>query len=303
MFNERTNIVMQKYSINDLERITGIKAHTIRIWEKRHELVMPKRTPTNIRIYDDQDLLRLMNISTLNKYGFKISHICKMNDSEICEKISDITSSSNGYEPQINSLVTSMVRLDEELFEKTFSNSIIKIGFERTITQIIFPFLEKVGLFWQLGTISPVQEHFVTNLVRQKFVMAISSQSMPSSNDAKSFMLFLPEDEYHELGLLFMAYYVKRNGHRLIYLGQNLPFKDLQKTINDNTPDYLLTYFVTSMLSKDIETYLKKLSGKFKGEKIIISGCQVRTNSLELPSNVTIVENSEHFKNFLRDIR
>jgi len=293
---------MQKYSINDLERITGIKAHTIRIWEKRHNLVKPQRTSTNIRYYCDDDLLRLMNISTLNKYGFKISHIAKMDESEICEKISDITSSSNSNEPQINSLVTSMFQLDEDLFEKTFSSSIIKIGFERTITQVIFPFMEKIGLFWQLGTITPVQEHFISNLVRQKFVMAISSQNMPTSSDAKTFMLFLPDDEYHELGLLFMAYYVKRYGHRLIYLGQNLPHKDLLKTIAENTPNYLLTYFVSAMLPKDIETYLNNLSKNFKGEKIFISGNQVRANKLELPQKVEIVENSERFKNFLRSI-
>jgi len=294
---------MQKYSINDLERITGIKAHTIRIWEKRHNLVEPKRTPTNIRYYCDEDLLRLMNVSTLNKYGFKISHIAKMNESEICEKISDITSSSNGHEPQINALVTSMVQLDEDLFEKTFSNSVIKIGFERTIIQIIFPFLEKIGLFWQLGTINIVQEHFVTNLIRQKFIMAISSQNEPVSENAKTFLLFLPEDEFHELGLLFMAFYIKRNGHRLIYLGQNLPYKDLQKTVEANSPDYLLTYFVAAMLPKDIETYLEKLSKTFSGKKIFISGYQARNIDFKLPSNVMLVENSDNFKKILSEIK
>ncbi len=302
LFNVPTSNVMQKYSINDLERITGIKAHTLRIWEKRHELVRPKRTSTNIRYYDDHDLLRLMNISTLNKYGFKISHICKMNEREICEKISDITTSSNGHEPQINALVSSMVQLNEELFEKTFSSSIIKIGFERTIIQIIFPFLEKVGLFWQLGTINSVQEHFVSNLVRQKFIMAISSQNEASSTNAKSFILFLPENEFHELGLLFMAYHVKKNGHKLVYLGQNLPLKDLEETIGASTPDYLFTYFVSAMLPKEIETYLQKLSQNFKGRKILISGYQIRNYDLDLPYNVEFVENSEHFKAFLKTI-
>ncbi len=293
---------MQKYSINDLERITGIKAHTIRIWEKRHKLVSPKRTPTNIRYYDDQDLLRLMNIGTLNKYGFKISNICKMNDKEVCEKISDITSSSNGHEPSINSLVSSLVKLDEELFEKTFSNSVIKIGFERTITQIVFPFLEKVGLLWQLGTINPVQEHFITHLVRQKFIIAIGSQSDSLSTQGKSFVLFLPEGELHELGLLFMAYHVKKQGHKLVYLGQNTPLKDLKKTIEANTPDYLFTYFVAAMLPKEIEAYIQKLSVNFTGKKILISGCQTRNFGLELPENVVLIENSEHFKTFLKSI-
>jgi len=293
---------MQTYSINDLERITGIKAHTIRIWEKRHNLIKPKRTATNIRYYSDEDLLKLMNVSTLNKYGFKISKIANLDEKDICEKIKDISGSSNDYEPQVNALITSMMQLDEDLFEKTFSSSIIKIGFERTISQVIFPFLEKIGIFWQLGTINPAQEHFVSNLVRQKFIIAISSQNEPLAADAKTFILFLPEGELHELGLLYMAYLVKKQGHKLIYLGQSVPYKNLRETMDSKQPDYVLAYFVSAMHPNDILQYLQNLSNDFKGAKIFISGNQARGLNEKLPSNVMIVDNSEHFKTILKSI-
>ena len=201
---------MIRYSINDLEKITGIKAHTIRIWEKRYEVVTPKRTPTNIRYYNDEDLLRLLNISTLNKHGFKISDIVSMSPDEMCEKIRDISRTSTDFEGQINSLIVAMIELKEEVFEKVLSSTILKIGFEKTVTQVLYPLLEKIGVLWQIGTINPAQEHFLTNLIRQKMIVAIDGQNESPAADAKTFLLFLPEKEWHELGLLFYSYLLKK---------------------------------------------------------------------------------------------
>ncbi|MEE4176784.1 MAG: MerR family transcriptional regulator [Bacteroides sp.] len=287
---------MIRYSINDLEKITGIKAHTIRIWEKRYDVVSPKRTPTNIRYYNDEDLLRLLNISTLNKHGFKISDIVSMSSSDICEKIRDISRTSTDFESQINNLIVAMIELNEESFEKVLSSTILKIGFEKTVTHVLYPLLEKIGVLWQIGTINPAQEHFLTNLIRQKMIVAIDGQNEPLAQDAKTFLLFLPEKEWHELGLLFYTYLIKKNGHKVIYLGQNVPFKDVTEVVKIRKADYLLTYFVAAMPQKDIPYYIQDLSKALPDKNIFITGHQVHEIDFKLPKNIIILNNTEDFK-------
>ncbi|MFW6275379.1 MAG: MerR family transcriptional regulator [bacterium] len=259
---------MIRYSINDLEKITGIKAHTIRIWEKRYNVVTPSRTDTNIRYYDDEDLKKLLNISTLNKHGLKISEIVKMSNEDMREKILEISHNSNDYESSINNLIVSMIEMDEDKFEKVLGSSIIKIGFEKTITHIIYLFLEKVGILWQVGTINPAQEHFITNLIRQKLIIAIDGQESSPKPDAKTFLLFLPEKELHELGLLFYTYIIKKAGHRVIYLGQSVPLKDVLEVIKIRNADYMITYFVAALDTDEIPGYLKTISQGFSHKDI-----------------------------------
>lgn len=291
---------MIRYSINDLEKITGIKAHTIRIWEKRYNVVSPKRTPTNIRYYNDEDLLKLLNISTLNKHGFKISDIISMPDDEICEKITDISRSSTDFESQINSLTVAMIELNEDAFEKVLSSTILKIGFEKTVTHVLYPLLEKIGVLWQIGTINPAQEHFLTNLIRQKMIVAIDGQNNPLTPNAKTFLLYLPEMEFHELGLLFYTFLIKKHGHKVIYLGQNVPFKDMVDVANIRNADYVFTYFVAAIPPKDLPVYIRNLSEALKDKKIFTSGYQVRELQLKLPKNMIPIKNAEEFKDYLK---
>jgi len=291
---------MIRYSINDLEKITGIKAHTIRIWEKRYNVVSPKRTPTNIRFYNDEDLLKLLNISTLNKHGFKISDIVSMPADEICEKITDISRSSTDFESQINSLTVAMIELNEDAFEKVLSSTILKIGFEKTVTHVLYPLLEKIGVLWQIGTINPAQEHFLTNLIRQKMIVAIDGQSEPLAANAKTFLLYLPEMEFHELGLLFYTFLIKKQGHKVIYLGQNVPFKDMVEVVKIRNADYVLTYFVAAIPPKDLPEYINNLSEALKDKKIFTSGYQVRELQLKLPKNMIPIKNAEEFKDYLK---
>ncbi|MFO7997605.1 MAG: MerR family transcriptional regulator [Bacteroidales bacterium] len=291
---------MTPYSINDLEKITGIKAHTIRMWEKRYQVITPERTTTNIRYYFDKDLKRLLNISTLNKHGIKISHIVKMPETEIREKVMQINDHTGDYESQINSLVVSMIELDEQAFEKVLANNILKIGFEKTVTHVLYPFLEKIGLLWQIGTINPAQEHFIVGLIRNKIIVAIDGQEVKASERSKTFLLFLPEKELHELGLLFYYYLLKRNGHQVIYLGQSVPYKDLLSVLEIRKEvDYILTYFVSALKPEEAESYIQKMSSDIPGKQIFVTGWQINNLNPVLPSNVRHVKSTEEFKALL----
>ncbi len=293
---------MMHYSINDLEKITGIKAHTIRMWEKRYNAVQPERTSTNIRYYKDCDLKKLLNISTLNKHGIKISHIIRMCQEEINEKILELSNSATDFESYINSLVVAMIELNEDSFEKILSNSLIKIGFEKTVTHVLYPFLEKVGVLWLVGTINPAQEHFIVNLIRQKLIVAIDGQEKVDHENAKTFLLFLPENELHELGLLFYTYLIKKKGHKVIYLGQSVPYNDLIEVLKIRNAHYLFTYFVAGLTTEDIPAYLSKLSADLPNQKIFVTGLQVNKSNLKLPNNITPIQHAEAFREMLNTL-
>lgn len=290
-----------QYSINDLEKITGIKAHTIRMWEKRYNAIEPERTHTNIRYYKDCDLKRLLNISTLNKHGIKISHIVKMRQDEINDKVLEITNTSNDHDSYINSLVVAMIEINEDAFEKILSNTLLKIGFEKTVTHVLYPFLEKVGILWIVGTINPGQEHFIVNLIRQKLIVAIDGQERTKNDHSKTFLLFLPEKELHELGLLFYNYLLKKQGHKVIYLGQSVPYEDVIEIARKRDADALLTYFISALPQNEIAPYLEKLSKDLPGKTIYITGHQ-QQHLKDLPSpNIVSFNNTESFKSILKE--
>lgn len=294
---------MAAYSINDLEKITGIKAHTIRIWEKRYEVVQPLRTPTNIRFYSENDLIRLLNISTLNKHGFRISEIVAMSQEEISNKISEFSSSGANFKNHVNNLVLAMLNMDADLFEKVFSGAILKIGFERAITQMVYPLLEKIGIFWQIGTINPGQEHFITNLIRQKLIVAIDRLTHRPIVNHKTFLLFLPEKEYHELGLLFLHYLIRKNGHKSYFLGQNVPSAVLPNICAKTHVDFLVTYLIASLSKKEIPKYMQNLSETFPDKTIFVTGIQVREGNFQLPSNVIAFNTSYELLEIMQSLQ
>lgn len=290
---------MVNYSITDLEKITGIKAHTIRIWEKRYSVVTPERTTTNIRYYSDNDLKRLLNISMLNRYGYRISSIVKMSKEELSKIVMDISESSNDYNLQIEHLIVAMMELNEEKFEKVLSNALIKLGFENTVTGIIYPFLEKVGVLWLVGTINPAQEHFIVNLIRQKIIAAIDGLMVTLSPDAKKFILFLPPGEMHELSLLFFWYTLKKNGHKVIYFGQSLPIDDIVKVGQMQSPDYMLTV-ITAAQTYDQYLYLiNTLSNDLRDVRIFVTGLQTREHVIKQPENIILLQNPRDIVDFI----
>jgi DNA-binding transcriptional MerR regulator len=286
---------MANYTIKDLERLSGIKAHTIRIWEKRYGLVEPERTMTNIRTYCDADLRKLLNISVLNRNGYKISRIAKLSHEEITDNINKLTENPTDTESQIENLAIAMIDLDEAKFEKILSRVIMQFGFEDTVIRVLNPFLIRIGIMWQTGSINPAQEHFVTNLIRQKMLVAIDSQISGESPETKTFLLFLPEGEYHELGLLFANYMIRKRGHKVIYLGQNIPLNDLEEIIKIRHVDYLLTAFITNASNLDLTKYLAKLDNIFKSKTVYLSGEQVIAHKDKIFKNQKIIDSPHSF--------
>jgi MerR family transcriptional regulator, light-induced transcriptional regulator len=286
---------MALYSIKDLERITGIKAHTIRIWEKRYGIVAPDRTESNIRLYCDMEVKKLMNVSILLKNGYKISRVAELDQEQLSRKVMEVSMVSNGYDSQIESLVSAMIELDESKFEKLLNMSILKEGFENSVYKVLYPFFERVGVLWQAGSINPAHEHFITNLVKQKMYVAIDSIPVPTGNHVKKFLLFLPEWELHELGLLVYDYMIKRAGFKVIYLGQNVPEDDVYAVTDFIDPDYLLTGFANGIAKDKLEAYIERISGRYPNKKIFITGHQTAMISCILPENVNIINSALQF--------
>lgn len=266
---------MGNYSIKDLENLSGIKAHTIRIWEKRHGLIEPLRTSTNIRTYSDDDLKKIINVSMLNASGIKISRIAGMSDDEIRQKVTELSKTQTEAEIHINELVTGMVELDEERFERTLSGLVLRFGFEQTMTTIIYPFLEKIGILWQTQHITPAQEHFISNLIRQKMIVAIDALPIAPMS-AKRALLFLPDHELHEIGLLFSHYRLRKAGWRTFYLGQAVPYNDLKSIYKTHQPDMLVTAFVSALTRESLKKYIDNLASDFSKSTILLTGSQIQ---------------------------
>jgi MerR family transcriptional regulator, light-induced transcriptional regulator len=291
---------MSSYSIRDLEQLSGIKAHTIRIWEQRYNIIQPKRTDTNIRLYDDQDLKLVLNISLLKDHGFKISEISKLSVDEINKEVLAISDQKLSYPDQIHALTIAMIDLDEERFEKIISTNFLQNGFENTMLNIIYPFLNRIGTLWITGSIGPAQEHFMTNLIRQKIIVAIDGQVIKHRPDVKRFMLYLPEGELHEISLLFTSYIIRSHHHRVIYLGQTLPFNELVFAHNVHKPDYIFTTITSVPAHDEVQPYVTRLCQQFPDTHILLTGYQVIGQDIETLDNCTIVNKIEDLGPILR---
>jgi MerR family transcriptional regulator, light-induced transcriptional regulator len=286
---------MAAYTIRELENLSGIKAHTIRIWEKRYGLLAPQRPSTNIRTYCDSELKKLLNISILNHHGIKISKIAQLSQEEINQKINNYSQDITNTESQVESLAVAMIDMDEYRFEQILARSIIQFGFEDAVIKVLYPFLNRIGIMWQTGTINPAQEHFISNLVRQKFFVAIDGLINSDNSDTKRFVFFLPEGEWHEIGLLFFCYATKKRGHRVIYLGQSVPLGDLSEITRVRPVDYLVTSFISSINGNDMVNYANQLATNFSDKTIFFSGSQTSHITKELPSNIKIITSPGHF--------
>jgi DNA-binding transcriptional MerR regulator len=291
-----------RYSIKDLEKLTGIKAHTLRIWEKRYGILQPERTPTNIRYYSDLDLKKLFNIALLNKQGFKISLLAKLSEDLMNEKVVNLTQAETGSDQLLDSLLAAMVELDEAKFEKILSKAIINLGFEETLATVVHPLFERVGLLWQTGAVNSAQEHFLSNLIRQKVIVAIDGIMTSPAPTARTFFLFLRDGEWHELGLLILAYLVKKSGNKLVYFGQSLPLDCLSEAIRGHNPDFLLTAITTSLQDTQAFEFIQQLALRFPDKGLYISGAQIKNQNLKYPDNVKIISSIPDFKEELQQI-
>lgn len=290
---------MSTYSIKDLEQLSGIKAHTLRIWEQRYDFIKPKRTETNIRFYDDDDLRLILNVSLLKENGHKISNISRMPYGQMQDEVIKLTEKRLSYPEQIHSLTLAMIDQDEERFEKIMSTIILTLGFEMTMIKVIYPFLIKLGLLWQTGSVSPAQEHFISNLIRQKIIVAIDSLYVPSAEYNNSYLLFLPEGELHELSLLFSSYIIKSRKNKVIYIGQNTPFDDIISIYNNLKPDFLLTVLTTHPQPCQIQPYIDKLCQTFHNNTILISGRQIVDQDINTGKNMFLLNKLEDLQEFI----
>lgn len=284
---------MSSYSIKDLESLSGIKAHTLRIWEQRYNIISPKRSDSNIREYDDMDLKLVLNISLLREHGYKISGIAKMSLKELNEQVMKLAEAENlNYPDQIHSLTIAMIDLDENRFEKVIATCILQFGFENTMVNIIYPFLNRIGVLWVTGSIGPAQEHFISNLIRQKTIVAIDSQVVQQLPHSKKFVLFAPEGEFHEIGLLFANYLLRNRNHKVIYLGQSLPFDELCLTCDYIKPDAIFTAITAVPAGQqEVQAYIDRLAEAFPSTEIYLTGYQVVGQDLRLSAKMKIVVN------------
>ena len=294
-------VSMNAFTIKDLENLSGIKAHTIRIWEQRYGFLKPQRTSTNIRFYSSEELKTILNVALLNKYGFKVSHIDKMQPQEIRERILSLSDVVAMQERFVNDLMQAMVDLDMDLFEKTLENYISAKGIERTITQIIFPFLEKIGILWLTGHIIPAQEHLVTNIIRQKIIVAIDKVESPLMAN-KTAMLFLPETEYHELGLLFLNFILKSRGIKTIYLGANVPVNDIDFVFNQKKPDVIFVHLTATSANFNFEKFLTQVHQKFGSTKTVISGLITQQYKKKVPPSIECKKSLQELLEFIPTI-
>lgn len=294
---------MAVYSIKDLEKLTGIKAHTIRIWEQRYQLICPNRTKTNIRYYDDVALKLLLNIALLNKNGVKISKIATMSRADIAQQVSAISEIDFDYDTQLDALTIAIIEMDEYKFDRILSVNIEQIGFERTMMQIIYPFLERLSLLWLTGSITPVQEHFMGHLLRQKVIVAIDKEPLISGRDIKKFIIYLPEGERQELSLLFMHYLLKARRHQVIYLGQDISLDDLRDAYLIHKPDYVFTMLNEPILKLSVQQYVDKLANDCPNAQILLSGYQVVMKNIELSPNMSILPSLDDTIDYIESIK
>jgi len=290
------------YSIRDLEKLSGIKAHTIRIWEQRYDLLNPKRTDTNIRYYLEDDLKLLLNVALLNRNGYKISKIAKLSSDEIHQKVEELTINTSEHLSQVDALTMAMIEMDEYKFDRIITANINHIGFERTIIEIIHPFLEKLSVLWLTGSVNPCQENFITCLIRQKLIAAIDSEPVTLGNNIKKFVLFLPDKVNQELSLLLMQYLIKSRKHRVIYLGGNLFPDDIQKVAEIVKPDYFFTIVSEFQNDQQISKYLDELQLKSGKAEVLVTGIQSHQSTLAQKVGIHMLKSLDDTISFLDNL-
>jgi MerR family transcriptional regulator, light-induced transcriptional regulator len=283
------------YSIKDLEVLSGIKAHTIRIWEKRYNLLEPDRTDTNIRMYSDNDLRRLLNIAFLVNHGFRISKVCEMDDAKIAHEIINLQQTTPDDETFLERMTVHMINFDGLSFTRLIKDVIEMYGFDEAVKRFFFPFFEKIGIFWQVGSIFPAQEHYISNLFRQKLIAEIDNLG-PGTPDQEIMLFYLHEDEMHELSLLYYSYLARKKGFQIYYLGQNIPMDDLKRLGKMERIKYVFTVFINSIEAEELEKYLFDLREIFSNHKVLISGLQLKQHRPKIPSGFSIIESYKDFE-------
>lgn len=266
---------MNFFSISDIENLTGIKAHTLRIWEQRHNLITPKRKDSKHRFYDNDDLKYFLRIAFLYHNGYKISKIASLSEEEIRRLALDVTPGKENYQVFVNQLAEASIDFEQTRFEKILHNLVLHLGFEKTVVQVLFPLLNKIGLLWMTDSVSPAQEHFASSIIMKKIMMAIDGLDQPKDDGSRRVLIFAPEKEHHEIPLLFMHYLLKKNKVPVVYVGKNASLKVIKEFCIQQKVSELYFHLVTNLSFNDINAYLAKVSSEFPDNKIFFSGYSV----------------------------
>ncbi|MCA0933798.1 MerR family transcriptional regulator [Lutimonas saemankumensis] len=292
---------MITYSVAQVEALTGIKAHTLRIWERRYDFLTPMRTATNIRYYSDEQLKKLLNFGILVRNGYRVSKLNKMSDAEVYEEVTKVLASPGSESSdEMKGLTLSMLEMNEEDFDEIFERQVIRKGFFRTITESIYPFLQYVGVLWTTNKAMIAQEHYMSNLIRQKIIAAIEKLAIPPKG-APSLVLFLLEGEEHEIGLLLASFMAKEMGWNVYYLGYGVPILNIKKVLEIAEPNLMMTMFVTPKMQKVNGFIASILDGV--DVPFVISGSQENLDAVEDHDLVLKVTSPHDFRDQLEKIQ
>lgn len=286
------NTFKNAYSIKDLENISGIKAHTIRIWEKRYNILEPMRTDTNIRYYDFTSIKKLLNITLLHNHGYKISKISQYPNENIPRLVTDIITNKTYKSHAINAFKVAMLNFDQEEFYKAYDQLLANKSFTGIFRDVFVPLLNEIGLLWQTNTITAAHEHFITNLIKQKLEIEIEAASkVQEISQDQVFVLFLPLQETHDLGLKYLNYEVIKSGYKCIYLGENIQIEDLYKITEQFESTVFLTYITTAPAADEINAYITKLQQTIlqsdDSSELWVTGIGLEHLSMESPASRT----------------
>ena len=293
--------IKSTFSIKNLENLSGIKAHTLRIWEKRYNLLEPDRTDTNIRRYSLESLKRLLNVTLLYNHGFKISKIAGLSDEEIPELVRSIALKSNSEQVSINAFKLAMSHFDYELFDENYNEILQHHDFQHIFLNVFMPLMRELGILWQIFAISPSHEHFITNLIKQKIHLQTESlqRTKARRNDHPPFVLFLPENEIHELGLLYLNYLILNSGYRTIFLGQSIQNSSLETLYSYNSEYYFVTYLTVEPNKEEIMPFVNDFHTNLlegRNSKLLVFGPQqIEIDLTALPGQIELYRSVESF--------
>jgi len=293
---------MVVYSIKDMESLSGVKAHTIRIWEKRYNIIQPKRTKTNIRYYTDDDLKQLLNVCILYRNGTKISVIAKMSDAELKESINKIPQHGLNIDEKIDSLLLFILELDAYNFNKVLDKHINFHGIDKTIEELIYPLMDKLSIAWLTGSFQDMHESFVSQIIKCKIMHAIE-QLDENANASPCFIIFLPEGEKQELSLMYLHYQLKKVGCKVINLGNEVGLKDVLTAINTCKTDYIFTILNEELKTDSLNHYINEICEHLKGKTFLLTGFQTLRLDASKPSNLVVLSNLEETLNFIRQAK
>jgi methanogenic corrinoid protein MtbC1 len=272
------------------------------VWEQRYNFFTTKRTDTNIRYYNDDDLCMFLNIATLNENGYKISKISQMDNNEINDLVKHLKEDHYNVNVQVQMLSNSMLKMDDEEFDEILNGCIDDLGMDAAMTTIVFPFLRKVGFMWQVGTINPAHEHFAVHKIEQKLINDTYQFRKSPGKEAKRYLLFLPPGETHEVGLLFAQYLLKANGHQTLYLGQNLPYDSLNEVAIYYEPDFAFSVLTIAGLENGVDEIITKLKESLGEIPLILAGNQISINEIPKRDNLILIKNILEFTQIIEKI-